>query len=152
MPLQITISSDNIFSLGKDLAALSKQFETCVQPKNPQLELTPSEEKPVSKVEKATRKPRESKKLKSVAESIDQEESEPMAEEETSTIDVSEMKAAATSDVTEESVREALKNLIVTEGGPDKAKALINSFGAKKFSDLDPKKYGAVIAAINAAI
>lgn len=151
MPLQITISSDNIFSLGKDLAALSKQFETCVQPKNPQLELTPTEEKPVSKVEK-TRKPRESKKMKSVAESIDQEESEPMAEEETSTIDVSEMKAAATSDVTEGSVREALRNLIGTEGGPDKAKALLNSFGAKKFSDLDPNKYGAVIASVNAAL
>jgi hypothetical protein len=152
MSIRLMIKSDNIFTLGKELAALAKQFETTVSVKNPQPELPVPEPKVMSEPETVVEAPKKKagrpKKMKAV-EPVDFEEVE-SSEEETSTIDVGAMKIEADDD----SVREALKNLISSDPavGPKKAKEVLGAFGATKFSELDPKKYGAVLASINAAL
>ena len=155
MSVQITVTSDNIFSLGKELSALAKQFETTVATKNPQSELAmgvPAEQAPSIEVSADQKKSgkRTRAKSKSVADEIDSEDGV-SGEDDTSTINVSELKTNPTVDV--EEVRGALRTLISKgKEASKKAEEILTSFGVKKISELDPSKYGALLASVNAAL
>jgi hypothetical protein len=155
--VELKIIAD-IFEMPRLMEVLAKEVKAKVMGHNPQMELPNGEGKQMPAALSAEEAPKKKagrpKKLKASPAVVDADEPIPSddEEEETSTIDVASMKSDPVAN--EDSVRNALKALISSDAtaGPKKAQELLASFGAKKFSELDPKRYGAVLASINAAL